>query len=163
MKEILLQYAAYNLWANKRIIDVMIALPEDELDKDIVSSFRSIRKTVYHTWSAEDIWLQRLRLTEHPVWAEGVFTGTFREACKLWEDVSLQLKAFIEQQFDDKAFDHEMQYYNLRKMPSKHRVADVLLHLFNHSTYHRGQLVTMLRQSGVQTIPATDLIAFVRK
>jgi uncharacterized damage-inducible protein DinB len=42
-------------------------------------------------------------------------------------------------------------------------VYHVLHHIFNHSTYHRGQLVTMLRQLGSKDIPATDFIAFVKK
>ena len=141
----------------------MTSLSEKQLDQDIVSSFCSIRKTVYHTWSAEDIWMQRLLLTEQPVWAEGTFQGTFAEACKRWEDVSQQLKDFVEKQFDDRSFEHIVEYYNLKQQHSKNKVANVLLHLFNHSTYHRGQLVTMIRQAGVESIPATDFVAFIHK
>ncbi|MCW3088046.1 MAG: hypothetical protein JWQ78_1432, partial [Sediminibacterium sp.] len=41
-------------------------------------------------------------------------------------------------------------------------VKEILLHLFNHGTYHRGQLVTLLRQVGVEEIPRTDYIEFSR-
>jgi uncharacterized damage-inducible protein DinB len=36
------------------------------------------------------------------------------------------------------------------------------MHIFNHNTYHNGQLVTMLRALGVVTIPATDFIVWTR-
>lgn len=160
MKETLLRYASYNIWANKRIIDVMLQLGDAQLDEEVMSSFSSIRKTVYHTWSGEYVWLQRLQLADHPVWVESVFEGDFKEACALWQDVSVQMKDFIARQYNDAAFDHVMQYYNRQKQSKKSRVADVLIHAFNHATYHRGQLVTMLRQTGISNIPITDFIAY---
>ena len=163
MKETLQQYAGYNIWANKRLIETMQQLEQSQLDKEVNSSFTTIRKTVYHAWSAEYIWLQRLQLIEHPVWIEAKFDGAFEEACIKWKDTSLQLQQFIERQYNDAAFDHVFQYYNMKKQSFKNRVADVLMHVFNHSTYHRGQLITMLRQVGVKQVPGTDFIVYVRK
>jgi len=162
MKELLLHYAAYNLWANNRMIDVMLKLDTGQLEKEIVSSFSSLRKTVCHVWGAEDIWLQRLLLTEQPVWT-GDFEGSFEDVCRQWQHVSQQLQEFISRQYDDRALEHTFQYYDRKKQSHKNRVCDVLMHVFNHSTYHRGQLVTMLRQVGATTIPGTDLIGFLRK
>lgn len=162
MKETLLQYARYNIWANKRIIDVMLRLQPMQLDQEIVSSFSTLRETAYHTWSAERVWLQRLQLIEHPIWMEADFSGDFAAACKDWEEASAQLKDFVTKQYNDAAFSHVMQYYTRQKESKKSKVSEVLIHVFNHSTYHRGQLVTMLRQVGVGSIPATDFIAFSR-
>jgi uncharacterized damage-inducible protein DinB len=163
MKETLLRYADYNIWANKRIIDALRQLKDERIDQHIESSFTSMRKTVYHVWSAEYIWLQRLQLAEQPVWIESVFNGNFEEACGLWQDVSSRLRDFVASQYSDKSFSHVLQYYNLKKQSYKTPVADVLMHSFNHSTYHRGQLVTMMRIAGVTKIPGTDFIEFVRK
>lgn len=162
MKEILLQFAKYNLWANKRIIEVMLQLGEAQLDMEMVSSFPTIRKTVYHTWSAEYIWVQRLQLAEHPVWIETGFAGSFAEACNEWQKASESLVQFIEKQLDNRAFEHVFQYYNLQKQFTKMPVYTALTHAFNHSTQHRGQLITMLRQAGVSRIPGTDMILFVK-
>jgi uncharacterized damage-inducible protein DinB len=163
MKETLLQLSKYNIWANKKMIDVLLQLDEETLDREIISSFNSLRTTVYHTWGAEHIWLQRFQLAEHPVWMPAVFTGTFSEACALWEEQSKGLQAFVEKQFSDEALQHVFEYLNLQRIPQKAKVSDVLLHVFNHSTYHRGQLVTMLRQAGVRKIPSTDIVQFVKK
>jgi uncharacterized damage-inducible protein DinB len=163
MKELLLQYAQYNIWANKRIIDALLKLDESSLDTEITSSFPSLRKTVYHTWSAEFIWLQRVQLVENPVWIESDFQGTFREACSEWLGVSAAMVQFTEKQYDDSAFTHVLQYYDRAKASHKMQVCQVLQHVFNHSTYHRGQLVTMLRQAGAKEIPGTDFVIFARK
>ncbi|HRO43177.1 MAG TPA: DinB family protein [Flavipsychrobacter sp.] len=162
MKETLLQYAGYNVWANKRIIEVMMKLDAAQLNKEIVSSFPSLQKTVSHIWSAEFTWLQRLQLAEQPIWAEDGFQGDFKEACVRWQEVSFQLQEFVTRQFNDAAFDHVLQYYTRKSQPYKNKVGDVLLHVFNHSTFHRGQLITMLRQAGVTNIPPTDFIAYLR-
>jgi uncharacterized damage-inducible protein DinB len=69
----------------------------------------------------------------------------------------------VTDQYEDKSFSHVLQYYDKKKQSFKTPVVDVLMHLFNHSAYHRGQLVTMIRIAGGTKIPATDFIAFVRK
>lgn len=162
MKDLLLQYARYNVWANKRIIDVLLKIDEDLLDKAVESSFPSIRETVYHMWSADFIWLQRLELTENPVWIAKLFKGSFAEACEDWQKVGATLVSFIERKYDDKALEHVMQYYSMDKKSFKNPEYASLLHVFNHATYHRGQLVTMLRQLNITSIPSTDFIAFCR-
>jgi len=160
MKELLLQYARYNHWANSRIIEVLLSLDEEKLELPIASSFSTIKATVYHTWSAEFIWLQRLELTEQPVWIAEEFNGSFAEACAQWQKISQAIIDFVARQYDDRSFGHVLQYYNRQKKSFKTPVSDVLMHMFNHGTYHRGQLVTMLRQAGEKKIPGTDFISF---
>jgi uncharacterized damage-inducible protein DinB len=163
MKELLLQYGKYNIWANKKIIDVLLKLTEEQLDMKINSSFPTLRRTVYHMWSAEQIWLDRLQLAESPVWAESNFTGSFAEACANWQQASEQLVAFISKQFDGRGLEHVVQYFDRQKRPHKTPVYTILQQSFNHATYHRGQLVTMLRQAGVTKIPGTDMIVYSRE
>lgn len=163
MKELLVQLAKYNIWANSQFAEILGKVDAALLDKEITSSFPSIRTTVYHLWSAEDIWLQRLQLAEQPVWAESVFNGSFDEAVSKWQGASNGLLAFVEKQYNDDAFRHVLQYYNLKKVSFKMPVYTVLIQVFNHATYHRGQLVTMMRQAGIKKIPATDFHVFATK
>jgi uncharacterized damage-inducible protein DinB len=160
MKDLLQQMARYNIWANKQFIDILLKMNDEILDKEINSSFPSIRATIYHMWSAEDIWLQRLLLVEQPVWAQSVFEGSFKEAVNKWQETSKALLAFVERQYNDDAFRHVLQYYNLKKVSFKLPVYVVLMQVFNHATYHRGQLVTMMRQAEIKKIPGTDFHTF---
>ena len=68
MKELLKQYAAYNLWANKQLTDVLNKLPEEKHFAEIPSSFNNLYLTVLHMWDAESIWWQRLKLQEKDVY-----------------------------------------------------------------------------------------------
>lgn len=164
MKELIRQYARYNIWANNEFIKLVSSCTEEQLDKELVSSFPTIRKTIYHLWGAEDIWMQRLQLVEHPERAAANFSGSFGEALTQWQDCSQKLLQFIEKQYDDAAFDHVVEYYNpMKKQSMKLPVYVVLMQVLNHATYHRGQLVTMLRQVGIKKIPATDFMIFKKK
>ena len=161
MKEILTQYAEYNIWANTLIIDAMMNLPEDAVDKKIDSSFDTIRTTVYHCWSAEDIWLQRLLLAENPVWAESTYQGTFKDACFRWQQASGALFSYITGSSDEE-LKNNISFKDRKGQGYYMPPYQILHHVFNHSTYHRGQLVTMLRQTGETKIPGTDFITFAR-
>ncbi len=163
MKETLLQFARYNIWANKLMIDAILKLSPEQVDKEITSSFNTIRKTVLHSYAAEYIWLQRLQLAENPVWAGNDIDSTIATTGNRWQEVSLALSIFVEKQFDDNAMEHVLQFYDLQKQSHKIPVFKVLLHVFNHATYHRGQLITMLRQAGETKIPRTDFIHWVNK
>ena len=61
------------------------------------------------------------------------------------------------------ALEHVFQYYNSKKEMFKQPVWQMILHVLNHGTYHRGQLVNMLRQLGIEKIPQTDFVVWSRK
>lgn len=158
-----MQYARYNVWANKRLTGVMLQLPAEALEKPMNSSFPTLYDTALHIYSAEFIWLQRLQLVEKPEWVQGNFQEDFETLTQRWLEASQALVLFTEKQFNDAVFDHVVQYYNLQKQSFKTTVSGILHHVFNHSSQHRGQLITMLRQAGVAKIPALDLIVFLRE
>lgn len=163
MKQALLQLAEYNLWANKRIVSALLKLKPEKLDMEIASSFNTIRKTAYHSWGAEFVWLQRMQLVENWIYVGNDLHVPLKEACEKWLQTGENLKAFIQKQFDDTSFEHVFQYYDSEKVSFKQPVGLTLIHVFNHATYHRGQIITMLRQAGETKIPYTDFMGFVRK
>ena len=162
MKAILEKYAAYNKWANGEILATINHLKDEQIHQEIESSFSSLYKTVLHLLDAESIWWQRLHLAERIEVPGKDFSGSFAELsrmlleqCKLWEEWVKDANG--------KKLEHVFAYQNSRKEQFKQPVNEVLLHLLNHGTYHRGQLVTMLRQLGVDRIPQTDFAFYVRK
>jgi uncharacterized damage-inducible protein DinB len=161
MKQLLQQYAAYNLWANKRITDLINELSDEQINKEIVSSFPSLYKTVKHLMEVENAWWERLKLVEHPT-PSGWFTGNFDELSKKWLQLSQQWLDWIKQA-NELNITHVFAYQNSKKEQFKQPVYEMLLHLFNHQTFHRGQLIMMLRQVGLDKIHSTDFIVFSRK
>ncbi|MDO9375245.1 MAG: DinB family protein [Bacteroidota bacterium] len=161
MKEILQQHTSYNLWAHQRMFETMRQLSTDQVHFVIPSSFSSIYKTVLHLLDAESIWWQRLKLVEHIESPGKTFNGSFTE---LESKLIQQSKEWDEwvHNANELQLSHVFAYQNTRKEQFKQSVNEVLLHLVNHSTYHRGQLVTMLHQLGIERIMATDFNVFAR-
>jgi uncharacterized damage-inducible protein DinB len=162
LKEVLLQYTAYNYWANHILLTLTeTKLGTESLDKEIISSFPSLRKTFYHLWDAEVIWLKRLRGESLDDWPSKSFNGNFTEAKA---EILAYDKAFME--FVEKSSEEKLSapftYHNVEGKVFTNPVWESVLHCMNHSTYHRGQVVTLLRQLQVKEIPATDFIVFCR-
>ena len=162
MKELLKQYASYNVWANQRLGELILTLPPEKHLEEINNSFSSLLKTVLHIWDAESMWWQRLKLQERILRPSEEFTGNMQEAIYLLLQQSRQWEEWVNAA-SDLSLDHVFQYQNTKREVFKQPVYQVLLHIFNHGTYHRGQLVTMLRQLGQTKIPQTDFVVWSRK
>lgn len=162
MKKLLLQYAAYNVWANQRMIDCISNLADDQINREINSSYKSIYATLLHLWDAESIWWQRVKLQEQIDVPGSNFTGSVLELGANLMKQSKHWKEWVDIA-TEAALEHEFIYRNSKKEQFKQPVSEVLVHLFNHQTYHRGQLITMFRQVGVEEVPGTDFISFTRK
>lgn len=162
MKELLKQMSTYNIWANQKIIDVILSLNEEKQMAEVPSSFNSIHKTLLHMWDAESVWWQRMKLHERFVRPSDNFKGTTRDVVnglmsqsKLWEGWVSNVSELM--------LEHVFEYRNDKKEQIKMPIWQMLTHVFNHDTYHRGQLINMLRQLGVEKIPPTDFSVWSRK
>lgn len=158
MSQRYIDYAAYNIWANNRLINDLLQQEERLLNEELIGSFPTIRATTLHIWFAETGWLSRLN--GHGWKASKVtnFTGDAPELFKAWQQTSADFKNFVEQKNLEKEipFEHKGQKYSI---PSREIVQTV----FNHGSYHRGQVVMMMRQLGVNKITQTDYIQWVRE
>lgn len=161
MKELLVEFANYNKWANQKILEVAGQLNETQLHQEIGSSFSSIFKTLLHILDADSIWWQRMKLAEVVEVPGKTFTGNFEE---LQQKILAQSNDWFEwvSNATENQLTHVFAYHNTKKQQFKQPMHLVLLHLFNHSTYHHGQLITMFHQLGVQKLPATDFIVWTR-
>jgi len=161
MKSIFKQYAAYNKWANQKLLETISRLTEAQQHQEIISSFPGIFKTLLHLLDAEGIWWQRLKLAEKIERPSDHFSGNFEA---LQKKLLLQSGQWYEwvANASDNQLQHVFAYQNSKREQFKQPVNEVLIHLFNHGTYHRGQLVTMLRQLGIEKIPPTDFIEWCR-
>lgn len=162
MKELILQLAAYNTWANGQLLATALTLPEEAQKREIGSSFPGVYKTFLHLLDAENIWWQRIKLQEKIDIPSHTFSGDMLALSNSLQQQDRQWQEWVAAA-NENALQHEFIYYDLKKERHKQPVYQMLLHLFNHSTYHRGQVVTMLRQLGVVKIPATDFIVWSRK
>lgn len=162
MKTLLQQYASYNIWATNRILVTAHALDESKLRLQVAGSFPSVYSSLLHLWDAESIWWQRLKLAERVEVPSQQFTGSFKELEEALLNQS-ELWAQWVKSASERQLSHVFAYQNNKREQFKQPVSQVLLHLFNHGTYHRGQVICMFYQLGLTEMPSTDFIKFSRK
>ncbi len=162
MKELLTYYCDYNIWANEKLADFFADKSEELLSRPIENSFPSIRKTLIHILSAERSWLARLaQQPGNNKRVEDEF-GTTKEAFNALLKSSKDFAQFVHNQpaifFDSPII------YNTWDGTKWEMLPKVMIHhCMNHSTYHRGQLVTLARQLGMrQGVPSTDMLYYSR-
>jgi uncharacterized damage-inducible protein DinB len=162
MKELLTDYIKYNIWANERICKLLASLGPALLDKEVKSSFNSVRKTIYHIWGAEWIWYERLHGRNPTSFPEDDFKGDFNEFQLQFLQQSGKYFLYITNASEIK-LESDLTHKNMRGDKFTNKISNILIHLMNHSTFHRGQIISMLRNLDVTEIPSTDFIAFVRE
>jgi uncharacterized damage-inducible protein DinB len=153
-----IDYADYNIWGNNRFIESLSKLNEDLLNQKIEASFPSIMKTISHIWMAEMGWLSRLEGKGWETSEISNFSGDAYEMFKSWQATSQSFRDFVEKtDLEQKLeFEHKGQSFSI---PFR----EIAQTVFNHGSYHRGQIVIMMRQLGITEIPKTDYIEWVRE
>jgi uncharacterized damage-inducible protein DinB len=152
----------FNYWAKSRLLDVVETLTAEQFTKDLGSSHGGIQGTLVHSMGAEEIWLKRWK-GEHPT---SMYTAndfpTVESLVSRWNLLEHQMMEFCHLLKTDDDIKKVVAYKDMKGNEHSQPLWQMMQHLVNHSTYHRGQVVTMLRQLGVKPV-GTDLIAFYRK
>ena len=163
MKNLLINYANYNLWANQLVSDFLKKnLSDEQIHREISSSFPSVMKTVLHIWDAQYLWLKRMEGISLSVFPSKDFKGTTQDALNGLMETSIRWVEVVNNCSED-FLNSELTYKTVAGAEFKNKVSDIFQHVFNHSTYHRGQIVTMLRQLGFTELFSTDYISFCRE
>ena len=156
----------YTEWANGLALTAAVELSEENLRRDFGISHGSILGTLRHMAGAEWIWLERWRGHSPPkkeawsLWTE--------EGCpdlvtlnERWREVVDRRARFI-LELDELRLAAELPFNLLSGDPNSLPLVDQMQHVANHATLHRGQVVGMIRQLGLEP-PSTDLLFYLRR
>jgi uncharacterized damage-inducible protein DinB len=156
----------YTEWANDLAMEAAANLADDNLRRDVGISHQSIFGTLLHMAGAEWIWLERWH-GRSPAKAEAWLLWTTESCADLamlkerWRDLIDRRAQFISGLNEDRLA-AELGFRLLSGDPSSMRLVDQMQHVANHATMHRGQIVGMIRQLGIEP-PATDMLFYLRR
>ena len=148
MKAYFIKLYRYNAWSNKRVMDTLVR--QNIHDEKILS-------VMGHILAAQYLWLHRIKgLPPADVKLWGAYS--LDQQLKMAEEVGKLWLDFIESTDN---FNRELTYHNYVGDPYTNNVENIMIHLVNHSSYHRGQVAMLLRQKGFEPIN-TDFITYDR-
>jgi uncharacterized damage-inducible protein DinB len=159
LMQLLLTQTSYSAWATGQLLNACAPLTLEQLDRGFGASHSSILRTFEHIYDGERVWLERL--IERGVWR--LPTGpapeyTFEFLVQSWPNLWQGYRQWLESASDDD-LTHEFSTLLPEEATLRGPRWQIVLHAVNHSTLHRGQVITMLRALGCQP-PSTDLMSY---
>ena len=153
-----LRHLHYSGWASRKVLDAARGLSSEDLARPTGISHGSILGTLCHIHFADRIWYSRVVDPQEPLIREGDLTALERD----WTTIQRKWEAWAAA-LTDADLARVVPYKTLDgKQSFENSVSEIILHVVNHATLHRGQAVGMIRQLGI-TPPVTDLTAYFRE
>ncbi|MEZ5317661.1 MAG: DinB family protein [Vicinamibacterales bacterium] len=152
----------FHYWARDRMLEAAGRLAPEQFTSDLGSSFASVRDTIVHLYEADWIWHQRWTGTSP---TGGPATGDWRDVgtvASAWRDLEAEVRAMVAG-LDEAGVTREVEYRTLKGLAGRLPFWQLVQHVVNHGTYHRGQVTTMLRQLGAPPPAGTDLFTYYRE
>ena len=159
----LVELLEYHRWATNLTVNAVKALTPEQFKRDLGSSFPSVRDTLVHIFTADRAWLGRLE-GQAPPRANTADFADLDSLLEVWEPVLTRWPVAVESLGDAGRLDtgRLIEYKSFAGDPFTNPLGQIVRHVVNHGTYHRGFVGDMLYQAGV-TPAATDLPVFLRE
>jgi uncharacterized damage-inducible protein DinB len=156
------QFAAYNRWANARLYQAAFALSEEDYRRNAGAFFKSMHGTLNHLLVADRIWLKRLTGEgDHPNRLDAILFEDRGALALARADEDDRLARYVGS-LDDDTLEGVLEYATTSGRPFAQKRREILAHLFNHQTHHRGQAHTILSIVTGREPPSLDLLLWQR-
>jgi uncharacterized damage-inducible protein DinB len=160
-KEALGRLLEYTAWANHRTMRAAATLSIDDFKRDLGSSHGGVRGTLAHMLGAEWIWLERFKGVSPP---RMIDEGEFPDVVALrdrWTAVEEHRQAWFKG-LKEQAVREKIRYQSTQGRSFEAPLWQLVQHVANHATYHRGQVTTLLRLLKAKVV-STDLVFWDRE
>ncbi|MCA1055019.1 DinB family protein [Rossellomorea aquimaris] len=148
---------AYHVWATEKLLGHLKTLPGDIFHKEIRSVFPSVERTLFHLYEVDALWFSRLKGEQVPL-KKHMFE-TVGECEIDFSDLHKEILDWLSDMSDELV---SVNYTTSNGEAFKNTRREILHHLVNHGTYHRGNIAAMLWQLGERSV-STDYIYYVRE
>jgi len=153
-----LQWLDYHIWATDKVLRAISQLPENAFTEQVQAGFTSIADVVGHLAAVDDVWLQRI-LGQRPQIIASIPFTTIEEASAFISELHQRIKQTVNSASD---LQQPIIYYNTKGERYENTLAELIGHIVNHGTYHRGNITTFLRILGYSGV-STDYIFYLRE
>ena len=160
-RDLILEQYHYHHWASDRILGAITLLTSAQLDEKWGGSFGTGRALLRHVVGVEHLWCERWNGRSPKGLPDFPATHGGREYLAEWHQVKADQGEYLSELTRD-VLQGQLAYVNVKGDRLTYPLADILLHVVNHGTYHRGQLAHLLRDRG-QAAPSTDYLVFVEE
>lgn len=149
----------FHRWAQTKMFEVIRTLTAEQLHQDLKTSYKSTLETLGHMYKAEAVWSARLKGdVERSQLSSIAVPETWSVLEQAWKPV---LDALVEWARTEQDWSADVRYANSTGKEFVTPKWQVNLHLVNHASYHRGQIMGLVRQLG-GSAQGTDLIIYYR-
>ena len=162
MKSSFLTFARYNRWANRRLYAVAAELTDAQWREERGAFFGSVRGTLNHLLVGDRVWFNRFTGEGvNPPSLDAILHDRFDDLRAAREAEDERIIGFMEA-LDESRLGKPFAYRSMDGSPVELPFDQLLAHVFNHQTHHRGQAHVLLTQFG-HSVPALDLVYFLRE
>jgi uncharacterized damage-inducible protein DinB len=158
--ETLLSQLQYHRWATNRVLTEVQQLASERLVRDLHGSFASVYDTVVHLYQSDVVWLERLEERPNGKREDYSSPGCMYDLSDMWLAVIDRMIAFASG-FSEGDWERKIAYKSMAGVAYESPIWQIVVHVVNHGTHHRGQVTSMMRQLGEKPVNL-DLIGYYR-
>lgn len=163
MKEHFALMARYNAWANTRLYRMAGNLSDEQYRRNVGAFFKSLHGTLNHVLVADRIWMSRMTGTGvAPTRLDAILFDDLGELSEARRTEDERILRFVEERTDAQ-LEAPLDYRMMDRSKQQQKLREVLAHLFNHQTHHRGQAHAILTALGVKDPDSLDVLWMLRE
>jgi uncharacterized damage-inducible protein DinB len=151
----------YHYWARDRMFAALEPLNAEQGGRDLGGSFQSLHDTVAHVYAADLVWYSRWQGDSPSALLTGAAFADLAAIQHAWSALEPKMRQFLED-LGEEGITRVIEFRMLTGAPAASPFWQMLQHVVNHASYHRGQVTTKLRQLGAQPPKSLDMITFYR-
>jgi uncharacterized damage-inducible protein DinB len=159
--ETIRQLFDYNAWANQRTIAGCESISNEQFLQQVGGSFGSVRNTLAHIMDVEWLYHERWQGRAPATFPKAENYSSLADIKTRWKSIDADISRYVSA-LSANDITRVFEFRNTKGTVLRHPLWETMQHLVNHSTYHRGQVTTLLRQLG-GTAQASDMIYFFRE
>ena len=159
--EALRNHIEYTAWATNRLVGAASGLSAEELNRDFSTADRSVLGTLVHVFAADRVWLGRIHGNPPARFIDPEHDMHLVVLQTDWPELLQRWKEWVSTLTEESSA-AKISYKDLKGNPHSTPAWQIILHVVNHGTHHRGQAAGFLRAMG-RTPPPLDLIAYYRE